>query len=561
MVRSSRLRRLKRMRQIVNVAASQGFGYVIEQLGLGDLLSWRHRLNLEDQKRHKLTRGRRIMAALEELGPVFIKLGQIMSTRPDLIPEDIVAELRHLQDRVAPFPFEEVRKVVEEDLGAPLEEIYEFFDPHTLGSASIGQVHEARLVSGESVVVKVQRPGLKEMAETDLAILFDLARLAQRHTAWGRLYNFTGAVREFADTLRVEMDYQAEGRHADRIRTNTDKNAPVYIPAVFWEQTTTRVLTMEMVSAPKLNQPDELTRAGTDRPAVARILTRLILKQMLVDGFFHADLHPGNLAVLPGQVLVLMDFGMVGHLSPEIRAQCIEVIRGLMEHDTGRIVRAYTAMGLVPDDEDRNSLREDLERLRNHYYDMPFKELSLGQIMNEFLGLAFKYHLHIPAELTVLAKTLVTLEAVACELDPSLNIAEVATNFGKEVLFRGLGPEELRKRLVRTLRESASMAAQAPANLSRLLDKLANENLSIELDHRHLPQVRGQLERIANRLSFSIVLLSFCIVMSALVISSALLQRGPSLFFLRLPILEIGFGAAMVMFIWLLISILRSGRF
>ncbi|MBC7336740.1 MAG: AarF/ABC1/UbiB kinase family protein, partial [Clostridia bacterium] len=236
----------------------------------------------------------------------------------------------------------------------------------------------------------------------------------------------------------------------------------------------------------------------------------------------HADLHPGNLAVLPGSVLAFMDFGMVGRLSPERRAQCLELIRGLLEHDSGRIVRAMLAMGVVPPGVDRQQLRHDVDRLRDRYYEVPFRELALNTILEDFLTLAFRHRLRLPAELTMLAKTLVTLEGVARELDPALNIAEVAAGFGRELVREQLQPEAIRRRLRRAWEEAAALAVGLPRNLHRLLDRLANESLHLELEHRGFSRALGQLDRIANRLSFAIVLLSFSIVMTGLVISSAL---------------------------------------
>lgn len=556
MARPPRRRHWRRLRQIVNVAAAHGFGYIVEQLGLAGLLS-RPRLGPADQKRPRLTRGQHIVRALEELGPTFIKLGQVLSTRADLLPADIVAELRRLQDQVPSFPFDEVRRQVERELGAPLEELFAFFAPQPLAAASIGQVHLARLPTGEEVVVKVQRPNLEELVETDLEILFEVARLAERHTAWGRLYDFPGMVEEFAITLRREMDYQTEGRNADRLRDNLADMPSVYIPRVYWDYTTRRVLTMENIAGVKLNERERLAAEGVDCKAVARLLTQAVLKQMFIDGFFHADLHPGNLAVLPGPVLVFMDFGMVGRLTPERRAQCLEIIRGLLGRDSDRIVRAVLAMGVVPGGADRQQLRRDVDRLRDRYYEVPFKELALGQALSELLELAFKHRLRLPAEFTLMIKTLITLEGVALDLDPELNIAEVAAAFGRRLLRQELRPQTLRRRL----REAFWLAAELPKNLHRVLEKLAEESLTLELKHRELDQFRGQLDRIANRLSFAIVLLSFSIVMTGLVISSALVQGGRGLFFWRLPILEIGFVAATAMFWWLIASIFRSGRF
>jgi ubiquinone biosynthesis protein len=505
-------------------------------------------------------RGERIARALEELGPTFVKLGQLLSTRADLLPPDVVAGLVKLQDQVPPFPFDEVRRQVEQELGAPLENLFAWFDPHPLAAASIGQVHVARLFSGEEVVVKVQRPNLEELVETDLEILFEVARLAERHTSWGRLYDLSGMVEEFADTLHREMDYRSEARHAERFRQNLADMPQVYIPRVYWDYTTRRVLTMENVNGIKLNEKSRLAWEKVDCRAVARILALAVLRQMFLDGFFHADLHPGNLAVLPGPVVVFLDFGMVGVLSPERRVGCLEMIFGLLEDDLDLVVHSLEVMGVVPRTADQRELRRELERLRARYYDVPFSEMAFFQVLRDLMEVSFRYRLRWPTELTLLAKTLITLEGVLRELDPRASLAEIAEEFGRRYMWEQVQPKSLQLRLWRNWRELTYLAARLPRTMYRLAEKLADEGLGLELRHREVPELRASLERMTNRLSFSIVLLSFSIVMTGLTISSALVQRDQGLFFWRLPVLEIGFAVAAAMFLGLIWTILRSGR-
>jgi ubiquinone biosynthesis protein len=556
-----RRRHWRRLRQIVNVAAAQGFGYIVEQLGLAGFLSRSLRPGLPAAERPRLSRGERLARALEELGPTFIKLGQVLSTRPDLLPADVVAELEKLQDRVPPFSAEEVREAVARELGVPLEEAFAEFDLTPLAAASIAQVHRARLATGEEVAVKVQRPHLEETVEADLEILFAVARLADLHPVWGRMYDFTALAEEFALTLRQEMDFLAEGRNADRLRQNSAGMSGVLIPRIYWEHTTRRLLTMEFVAGVKLNEPERLAAEKVDRRAVARLLIETVLKQVFVDGFFHADLHPGNLAVLPGPALAFMDFGVVGTLTPERRSQCLEIVRGLVEGETERLARALVALGIASRDTDRESLKRDLERILEKYYRLPFGQLHLGRLLEELVEVAFRRRLRLPRELALMIKTLITLEAVARNLDPDLDLAEVAGTFRRRYLRHRLEPSALQAGLRRAWREAADLALGLPRNLNQLVDKLANDGVSLELRHRELPEFRAHLDQIANRLCFAILLLSFSLLMTGLTVSSALVGGGGELFFWRLPVLEIGFGVATLMFLGMLWWILRSGRF
>ncbi|MBE3572342.1 MAG: ABC transporter [Moorella humiferrea] len=544
---------LHRYRQVVNVLARYGFGYLLDQLGLGELILRRPR------REAPLSPGARLRLALAELGPTFIKLGQILSTRPDLLPPEIIAELARLQDQVPPFPFAEVKQTVEKELGQPLEQLFHEFDPEPLAAASIGQVHRATLPEGDQVIVKVQRPGIAEQVRVDLEILFDLARLAQRHTAYGQIYDFTRMVEEFARSMEGEVDYTREGRHADRLRENLAGNAQVYIPAVYWDYTTVRVLTQEYVEAVKLNDLKEIDRRGYDRRRIAINLTGAIYQQIFVDGFFHGDPHPGNLAVLPGEVIVFMDFGLMGVLSEERQEQFINLMLGIIRRRSQDVLRTLLAMGVVPDGVDRAALKHDIETLRDRYYHLPLSQISLGRAVEELLQLAFKYRLRLPPELTLLAKTLITLEGLARKLDPTLELAELAEPYGRELLRRRFSAGALWQALADNLSFTWEMLQHLPRQLQHIVDMLEGGELTLKIELLNLRSLVRQMDRIINKLTMSVVLLAFSIIMASLIISTALGAPGNSLFF-RLPTLEFGFGAAGLMLLWLLAAMWRGGR-
>ncbi|MHB1127714.1 MAG: ABC1 kinase family protein [Bacillota bacterium] len=556
-----RYRHFNRYREIANTLARHGFGYLLDQLGLADYIPYRQRFRKAAQPVERPSRGARLRLALEELGPTFVKLGQILSTRPDLVPKDILQELEKLQDSVPPFPFEVVKEQIEAEMGMPLERIFPGFDREPLAAASIGQVHRAQLADDREVVVKVQRPGIRSMIETDLEILFDLARLADKRTSWGQMYSFGDMVEEFARTISEEMDYTAEGRNAERFYQEFAGESSVYIPRVYWPQTTGKILTLEYVNGIKLNDYKLQEDNGQGRRLIARRLSQALLKQILLDGFFHADPHPGNIAILPGEVIAFMDFGMVGRLTEERKREFIALVLGLARRDSQQIVRAVMEMGIIPGKFQVKELRKEIERLRDRYIHVPMSQVSLGDAINEILNLAFRYRIRIPTELTLLAKALLTLEGIVQELDPELSIIGLAEPFGKVLISRQLSMNELKRAASEGFLEYGHILAEMPRQVHEILAKLASDQVTFRVEVQELDGIFSKLDRIVNRLSFSLVLMSFSIVMAGLVVASALVNPAGVLLLWRLPMLEVGLAAVTLMVIWLLYSILRSGRF
>lgn len=552
-----RIRHLKRYREIAVAFTRNGFGYIVKELGLHELIPLPKRL-VAKRRRDKTT-GERIRFFLEELGPTFVKMGQFASTRSDVIPEDIIQELEKLQDQVPPNPYPDVKAIIEQELGTPTEELFKEFHEVPLGSASIGQVHYAVLKSGEKVAVKVQRPNIEQVIKTDLEVLQQLAVLAEFRLKWAARYQIKGIVEEFSKALLAELDYTLEARNADKIARQFTDDPNIRIPDVYSDYSTKKVLTMEYVDGIKLNKIEELHQKGYDTKVVAERFTRAVFHQVFIEGFFHGDPHPSNISALPGNKILFMDFGMVGRLTPEMKGHFGTLVIALMRQSSDGIIKAITRMGLVPDDVDIQLLREDVDQLREKYYDIPLSKVSIGEPVNDLFSIAHQYHIQLPSELTLLGKTLLTMEGIVEKLDPDLSIVKMAEPFGRQLLKERYQPKKLAETFFNQWSEFGEILTDIPQNIKDVTSILKKGKLPVEISIDKAEVFLNKLNRISNRLSFSIVLLSFSIIMVGLIIGSAL--SGQSSLLWDIPAIEIGFGVAILMFIWLLYSIFKSGRF
>ncbi|MCI3927006.1 AarF/ABC1/UbiB kinase family protein [Paenibacillus sp. TRM 82003] len=556
----TRIRHIQRYRDIAAAFSRNGFGFIVKDLGLLEFLSLPKRLFVEEQQDFPTqSLGERFRRFLEELGPTFVKIGQLASTRQDLLPPDMLRELEKLQDRVAPFPFEDVQAILKRELGGGAEHLFREFRETPLAAASIGQVHYAVLKSGERVAVKVQRPGMKQTIETDLEILQDLAVLAEHRLAWAARYQLREIVDEFAKALRSELNYVTEGRNAERIAKPFADDPNIRVPKLYWEYSTPRVLTMEYVEGVKLSDVSRLVQAGNRPKVLAERVVRAILHQILIEGFFHGDPHPGNILALPGDVIAFLDFGMVGRLSPETKGHFASMVIAMMRQSTDGVIRAITRMGLVPDDVNMTLLRSDVDGLREKYLGVPLGEISFGEAVSDLLAVAYQHRIQIPADLTLLGKTLLTIEGTVARLDPELKIIEIAEPFGRRLLMERYHPKKIAESFVQQLSEYGDLLTALPKHLQDVSAIMKQGKLRMEIAVPELELFLKKLDRIGNRLSFSVVLLAFSIVMVGLIIGSAL--GGESSILWRLPAIEIGFGVAFGMFVWLLHAIFKSGRF
>ena len=513
---SSRLTKRQRLRQIVSTMARHGFGFFVVQLGLQQLIPFQRGWLGHPRRRQPYTRPEHLLLAIEELGTTFIKLGQVLSTRPDVVPADYVAVLSRLQDAAPPIPYDIVAEAVAQELGAPPDRIFAEFEHAPAASASIGQVHHAVLPDGADVVVKVQRPGLDALVERDLEILHDLAQLASARMPDDRRYDLPGLVEEFGITLRQELDYTQEGRNADRFRELFADEPSLYVPTVYWDYTTPRVLTMERIEGIKISDVAALDAAGLDRRVVAERAVAIMLQEVFVHGFFHADPHPGNFFVLPGERIGLMDFGMVGRLDEITKAVLLRIGLAVTRQDADRLVDALLAAGLAGSDVSRDGLRRDLRRLISQYHGRPIREIAAREFVHEVLVVARRNHIQLPAELAQLAKVIAMSEGLGAQLDPEFRLFQFAAPYFQRFWLQGRSPLALSRKVAADALDLVDLSMGLPRRLEQMLTRLEHGGLETVTHLVGLEPVVRQLTRAANRLSATILAAALLVTLSLL---------------------------------------------
>jgi len=550
-------RHLARYRQILAVFFKYGFGDLIEllkieqyiEIGL-QLISKNRRSRLE-----KLSRAQRVRMACEELGPTYIKFGQILSTRPDLVPVDFIKELSKLQDNVPSRPFSEVSKIIESELGGATEDIFDFFEKTPLASASIGQVYRATLKDGEAVAVKVQRPGIKKIIEVDLEIMLHLATLMERHIEEMSLHQPVKIVEEFARTLEKEIDYTIEATNMERIARNFLNDITIYVPKVFRDTTTESVLTTEFVDGIKVSQIDRLEKAGLDRKLITVRGADIVLKQIIKHGFFHADPHPGNIFVLPDNVICLLDFGMTGSVDRRTREDFIDLAESVVNRNESRATQVLLKLTDWDEDPDIRLLEKDVADFMGRHLHKALKDIKIGKLLNNLLELAFQHRLRIPPDIFLMLKAFSAIEGVGLMLDPDFDMIKQAAPFIKEVKLARLSPQRITGDIFRLAIELFQFVENFPKDILSITRLIKQQRLSLNLEYKGLDKMLSTYDQISNRISFSIII-------AALIIGSAIviMSKVPPLFYDISLIGIIGFLAAAIMGIWLLVAILRKGR-
>jgi ubiquinone biosynthesis protein len=505
------------------------------------------------KRRPERTQPVRFRLALEELGTTYIKLGQAISTRTDLLPQEYVEELSKLQDAAPSIPYTEVRDVIIEELGEPPETLFREFCREPEAAASIGQAHRAQLHDGTRVVVKVQRPGAAKKVQEDLLVLHDVASFLTTNTKLGKQYDFLGWLEEFAYTISNELDFRREGRNADRIRENFLSDPDLHAARIHWQYTTRRVITMEDIRGIKLSDTDSLDEAGIDRMQLSRTCARIVLSMIFRHGFFHADPHPGNFFVLPNGSIGLIDFGMVGRLNRNTRESLMRVTLSVSKNDAEGLQDELLVLGVPRGPVRRQDLRLDLDKIIQTYTEGPPEDFSLAHMFNDILATAARHRIHVPSDLLFLAKTIAMCEGLSAMLDPNFNLM----SFTRSFLENYAGELRERKAVTERLQEGAidlaDLALSFPRKARRLFGQFERGEIAITARLENADQLLDHVHIAANRLSMAVIMASLIVGMSYVVTRQE--SRGTTSI-----LLQIMLALAVVGGIALLVSIWRSKR-
>jgi len=547
---------LVRTQEIVVVLVRKGFRDLLQRMGLSQFLTAAP-ADEEGiaQPRDVYTAAARVREAMEELGGAFVKLGQLLSTRPDILPKNWIEELSRLQDEVTPLAFEQVFATLEDELG-PWADKFTFVDPEPLAAGSIAQVHRAVTLAGEDVVVKVRKPGIRKTLLQDCDILESLAELLEGHVSESRNYRPVQVVQEFRRAVIRELDFTQEGRNLDRFRDNFAGHPFALFPRPIWDLTTEGVLTMERIEGIKISLLDQLRERGVDTVALAHNLAEVILRQILDHGFFHGDPHPGNLMVVDGSRLCFLDCGMVGHMDERMRENLLMLVAAGIYRDVEGIADILIEMNALPEDFDRNEFFREAGLFLERYYRAPLKSIRIASIIEEAMGLVNRYQVKIPSELVLVGKALITLEGIGRTLDPEFDSVAVATPVIRQMVITYHGPKYVMRRVSEGIRDLFRLARELPSDLRELARLIRENQLKIVVEHRGLTGAMEHLDRAATRLSMSIVVGSLVLGSSVVFLSG----RGP--LYEGIPVLAlIGFAvAAAVGVVFAAASYLRKRR-
>ncbi|MFO8013722.1 MAG: AarF/ABC1/UbiB kinase family protein [Phycisphaerae bacterium] len=557
---SRQIRSLSRLGHVVTVLSRHGFGWFVVSLRLERLVPFRKRLlqrREPPEQRPDESTAARVARVLEELGPTYVKLGQVLGSRTDLLPPAFIREFRKLQDRVKPFPTPDARAQVSRQLGGPIEEFYDDFGAEPFAAGSIAQAYAAKTKDGEDVVVKVRRPGIRDVLEADIDILLRLADLAERYVPEYRVYRPVMLVEEFAQTVRREIDFVSEASNTQRFRRTFEENPNIRVPNVLWDLTAAGVLTLERIEGVPIYDEDALDRIGADRQALGRHLTECFMRQYFELGLFHADPHPGNLVVQAPDVLGILDFGQIGRLSDAMRSQLGTVLVAALNHDFDIVVDVFDDLAALPDDLEGERLKGDLAVMTDKYAGVPIGRLNLKDLFDEITATARRHRVVLPRDFVLLGKSMVAMGGVALGLDPDIKMVEVVRPKVRRLMAEKASPRRLAHHGLTTAYHLAAMAEQGPRSLRQLMRKLIRGRFQILFRHENLDHLINELDRSSNRIAFALIVASI-ILGSAIMLQA---QIGPNVPYTEIPLLGmLGFFIAGLLGVWLVIAILRSGR-
>jgi ubiquinone biosynthesis protein len=552
---------INRIRQIVNVLLKHGFGQFIEQINLKRFIPLRKRIKYfarwQEVERHTIPE--RLRMAFSELGPSFIKLAQILSTRPDLITGEYANEFKKLLDRVPPFSSGKARQIIETELNISLNDVFSDFDDFPVAAASIAQVHNATLKTGEKVIVKIQRPDIREIIEMDIIILNAIARLMLRYIPESKFFDPKGIVNEFSRSVKKEVDFIIEAKNAQRFKRNFAKNPDIVIPHIYTDLLSEKVIVMERLEGIRIDDIKGIDSLGIDRSELAKKGVDAYFKMIFEDGFFHADPHPGNIFVMPDGKIGLLDYGIIGWLTPEMMENIAGAFLAVLKKDFDRLADLYIELGLVAEEIDidvfKKEFRADLAYLLEPLYELTISEVNFPEYLEALTHLVIKHGLTVPSDLLLMNKSILILDNIGRQLDPDFSAVKAAEPYAVKLVKRRVSPQRLIDKTGENLSEIGGLLFDTPKQMNRLLRKTMKDEVGFKIDLTGMEKFRKDIDRSSNRLAFSVI------VAAIIIGSSMLIQSGIGEKVMGLPALgATGFLVAILLGLWLLISILRSGR-
>jgi ubiquinone biosynthesis protein len=552
-------RSLGRLSEIAQVMVRHGFGYFLEAHKLTDLLPGRSsktRLAAASVDGAS-ARGQHLRDLLDELGPTFVKFGQLLSTRPDVVPPDIISELRGLQDDVRPFPFEQAERVIVEELGNSIDRLFLDFEREPVAAASIGQVHRATLPNGKLVAVKVQRPGAPRQIEADLVLLYQAARLVKERVRALDFIDAHALIDEFARQIRQELDYRLEGRNAQTFHHNFAGDPHVHVPKVYWTYTRTRVLTLEWLEGTQLADVDRLPLSIEERRDLAHRIAEAWMAMIFRHGFFHGDPHPANILVLEeAGTIGLVDFGAVGKLTDDDMTKLTRIFIDAAAENVDVLPKRLADLGVRYPKEREEEFLAELREIYYRYYGASLSEIDPIQVMRETFQLIYSMNLHLPTRYLLLDRALATLGSVGVELYPDFNVFEVARPYARGLLLERFTPQRMARRARRDAFAYAQILREAPFQWHDFMEQVRDGQIEVGFVHKGLDDFLEQMQRVFNRLVVALIVTGGLIGSSLIGIFA---KNGPHVLGVNV-ISVIGFALAGMLGLWLLWGVVRSGR-
>ncbi len=540
------VRDINRLRKILLIFFEEGFGYLFERSKLMKHLPLTKRFAKKFE--HRYHPSVHLRRAFEKLGPTFVKLGQLLSLRPDLVPKEYIFEFEKMQDKVPSFPFKDVKKIVESELHQPLSKAFKSFDTKPLAAASLGQVHKAKLKDGKVVAVKVQRPDIRKVIDTDIEILYHVAQLLQKHVKELANYDLISVVQEFERYTHDELNYKIESLNAKTIKKNFEKNKDVYIPEVYSEFTTEKVLTTDFIDGTPLNQFNKVKRSAGGYIKVIDKVYANVITMIFEHGFFHADPHPANIFLTKGKKIGFVDFGIVGKFDDDLRNKSLDIFMAVANKEVDKLVRTFLSLGAVDEKEfDARAFKRDLTVLIGNLQYSSLKDVEVSIVLEQVMDLALQYKIQLPLDFVLFGKTVITLEGIGVRYNPDFKLVEQTKPLLKKILRKKFYPQQIKKSALKAASTYKELLSVLPKSSLEILDRLRKGNINIDLEDSDIKNMTAELERSSGNVSVGMII-------AALIVGSALVMQVDTTFIYQgIPIIPVaGFSVAILLSIWLL---------